>query len=91
MLFLKNNKEKPEMNIDLKVIEQNILSEYISKLDFKEKKYFLTKSLKVNQYFKNQSQCKLIKNSLPPWILNITFNEINKRLDFLNLYKCELQ
>ena len=91
MLFLKNNNEKPEMNIYLKVIEKNILSEYINKLDFKEKKYFLTKSLKVNQYFKNQPQCKLIKNSLPLWILNITFNEINKRLDFLNLYRCELQ
>ena len=90
MLFLANNKKKQEMNIHLKVIEENILSEYMDKLVFKEKKYFLTKSLNVNKYFKNKSQCKLIKGSIPSWILNISFNNINKRLDFLNLYKCEL-
>ena len=90
ILFLKHNKEKPEMNIHLKVIEKNTLSEYMDKLVFKEIKYFLTKSLKVNEYFKNKSQCKLIKSSIPSWILNISFNNINKRLDFLNLYKCEL-
>jgi len=90
ILFLKNNKEKPEMNIHLKVIEKNVLSEYMDKLVFKEKKYFLTKSLEVNEYFKNKSRCKLIKSSTPSWILNISFNNINKRLDFLNLYKCEL-
>ncbi len=90
ILFLNNNEKKQEINIHLKVTDQKNLSEYLNELNFKEKKYFLTKSLKVNEYFKNKSQCKLIKNSIPLWILNISFNNINKRLDFLNLYKCEL-
>ena len=90
ILFLQNNKKKQEMNIYLKVIEENLLYEYMDKLVFKEIKYFLTKSLNVNEYFKNKSQCKLIKGSIPSWILNISFNNINKRLDFLNLYECEL-
>ena len=85
------NKKKKEIIIFLKNLKINKKNEIFKNINFNREGYILTKSSTIFNKLVNTNGCSLLKTSVPPFVLKLSFNNINKRISNLGLFYCELE
>tara|TARA_X000000368_G_C23037156_1_gene715087 strand:- start:414 stop:2159 length:1746 start_codon:yes stop_codon:yes gene_type:complete len=87
--FIKNDLKKSNLSAEIINLNENLdIKSLLEKYHLKETYYILTKDIIIIKSFINNNKCNVVKSSTPIWFSKIKLNNINKRIDFLVLFKC---